>query len=71
MTMTPDEIIRELELLQDDPTMVTKSIYSPTASSYPDNQLPFTEIHLAYLRKNKHVDPAQYLSNLKIIIKQR
>ena len=69
--MTPEEIIHELKILQDDPTMVTKSIYSPTATDYPDSRLPFAEIHLAYLRKNKHVDPMQYLSNLRIIIKQR
>lgn len=69
--MTSEEIIHELKRLQDDPTMVTKSIYSPTANDHPNNQLPFIEIHLAYLRKNKHVNPAQYLSNLEIIIKRR
>ncbi len=69
--MTTEEIITKLELLQNDPTMTTKSIYSPTACDYPDNQLPFVQIHLAYLRKNKHVDASRYISNLEIMIKKR
>lgn len=69
--MTADEVTAKLEQLQNDPTMVTKSMYSPTATDYPDNQLPFAQIHLAYLRKNKHVNPAQYISNLEIMIKKR
>lgn len=69
--MTTEEISTKLEELQNDPTMVTKSMYSPTAMEYPDSQLPFVQIHLAYLRKNKHVNPAQYISNLEIMIKKR
>lgn len=66
------EAIRErLIEMQDNPRMVTKSMYSPTAGEYPDSQLPFVEIHLAYLRKNKLVDPAKYISNLEIMITQR
>lgn len=69
--MTTEEITTKLVQLQDDPTMVTNSMYSPSASDYPENQLPFVEIHLGYLRKNKHVNPEQYISNLRIIIKKR
>ncbi len=69
--MTLDEISAKLEALQNDPGMVTKSMYSPSAIEYPDNRLPFVQIHLAYLRKNKHVNPAQYISNLEIMIKKR
>ncbi len=69
--MTIDEISAKLEALQNDPDMVTKSMYSPSACDYPDNRLPFVQIHLAYLRKNKHVNPAQYISNLEIMIKKR
>lgn len=69
--MTLEEITAKLEELQADPVMVTKSIYSPTAGDYPDNQLPFVEVHLAYLRKNKHVKASQYISNLEIMITKR
>ena len=70
-SMTHEEVIFELKKLQDDPTMTTKSIYSPLANEYPENQLPFVEVHMNYLRKNKGTDPAQYLSNLRIMIKKR
>jgi len=70
-SMSLEEITAKLQLLQDDPKMNTKSMYSPTANDYPGNQLPFAEIHLAYLRKNKQVNPAQYISNLEIMIKRR
>ena len=69
--MTLGEITMKLEQMQSDPTMVTKGIYSPNATDYPDNQLPFVEIHLAYLRKHHSVNPSHYLSNLQIMIKQR
>lgn len=69
--MTPEEITRKLEKLQNDPTMTTNSIYSPSATEYAGNQLPFVQIHLAYLRKNKHVNASRYISNLEIMIKKR
>lgn len=69
--MTIEEITTKLEQLQSNPKMVTKSAYSPSAVDYPDNKLPFVQIHLAYLRKHHQVNPAHYLSNLEIMIKQR
>lgn len=66
-----DIIRKQLTDMQNNPRMVTKSMYSPGATDYPDNRLPFVEIHLAYLRKNKLVDPAKYISNLEIMITQR
>lgn len=71
LPMTLDEARTLLLKMQDNPRMVTKSIYSPTATDYPDCQLPFVEIHLAYLRKNKLVNPSQYISNLAIMVTQR
>lgn len=69
--MTPDEVRTVLLEMQQDPTMVTESKYSPTATEYVGGQMPFVEIHLAYLRKNKLVNPSQYISNLAIMIKRR
>lgn len=66
-----DQARERLVEMQDNPRMVTKSMYSPTATDYTDNRLPFVEVHLAYLRKNKLVDPAKYISNLGIMITQR
>ena len=70
-SMTTEEIVAKLEQLQSDPSMTTKSIYSPAATEYPNNQLPFVQVHLAYLRKSKHVNASHYISNLMIMIKKR
>lgn len=69
--MTLDEVKEKLQSYEDDPTMTTPGRYSPSATEYPDSILPFSEIHLAYLRKNKSVNPAHYLSNLELMIKIR
>jgi hypothetical protein len=69
--MTTDEVKAKLQSLQDDPTMKTVSKYSPTAPEWPDNRLPFVEIHLAYLRTHKLVNPIHYISNLELMIKKR
>lgn len=69
--MNTDEITTRLEAFEADPNMITESIYSPSASEYDDHRLPFTEVHLGYLRKHKAVDPGSYLSNLEIMITKR
>jgi len=69
--MTIEEVTIKLQSLQDDPTMKTVSKYSPTAAQWRGNRLPFVEIHLAYLRTHKLVNPAHYISNLELMIKKR
>ncbi|HEU4830785.1 MAG TPA: hypothetical protein VFS65_01270 [Candidatus Saccharimonadales bacterium] len=69
--MSLEEITAKLKQLEADPGMNTKGMYSPTAVDYPGNILPFSEIHLAYLRKNKLANPAHYISNLELMIKIR
>lgn len=67
--MTIEEAEAKLLSLEADPNMKTAGRYSPTATEWPDNILPFSKIHLAYLTKNKLVNPAHYLSNLELMIK--
>lgn len=69
--MTLEEARTQLQSFEDDPTMNTVGRYSPTAHAWPGSILPFSEIHLAYLKKNKAVNPAHYLSNLALMIKIR
>lgn len=69
--MTLEEIKEKLRSLEADPTMKTIGRYSPAAIEWPDKTMPFSEIHLAYLRKNKTVNPVQYISNLELMIKIR
>ena len=69
--MSLDAIKARLLTAEADPTMKTVGRYSPSATQWPGNIMPFSEIHLAYLAKNKGVNPAQYLSNLELMIKIR
>lgn len=69
--MTLDEAKAKLLAYEADETMNTCGRYSPSATEWPDNVMPFSEIHIAYLTKNKTVDPAHYLSNLELMIKVR
>ena len=66
-----DEAAVQLRILKKDPTMNTIGAYSPTAIDFPDQIRPFSEVHLEYLRKNKHVNPDHYISNLRIMLKKR
>jgi hypothetical protein len=69
--VTDEEVTTKLLSLQNDPAFKTVSKYSPTAVDWPDNQMPFVEIHLAYLRTHKLVNPTHYISNLELMIKKR
>lgn len=69
--MTHDEIKAELEALASDPNMITESFYSPAATEWPDNRLPFVEHHLAHLLSHKLTNPRTYLSNLRLMIIKR
>ncbi len=69
--MTKEEIREELKELENNPNMITKSFYSPTAVEWPDNRLPFVEYHMAHLTNHKLTDPRNYLSNLKLMIIKR
>ena len=68
--MSLEEIKEKLLSFENDPNMNTEGRYSPAAVDWPDSILPFSEIHLAYLRKNKAVNPAHYLSNLELMIRK-
>ncbi len=70
-TMSEEEIITRLKVLENDPSMKSESIYSPAATEWPDSRLPFIERHLAYLRAHKTVNPEHYISNLALMIKKR
>lgn len=68
----PEPEIREiLQTMADDIVYNTKPGYSIDSETYPDNKVPFIETHLNYLKKNPHVDPEQYLGNLRIMLKVR
>jgi len=69
--MTMEDITAELQALVDDPTMITNTGFSPNTELWPDNRVPFVEMHLSYIRAHKNVNPQDYLSNLRLMIKKR
>lgn len=69
--MSLEEIRTKLKKLEEDPTMQTRDAYTPKLEAWPDGRMPFAEVHLNYLRTHKHVNPAQYISNLELMIKKR
>ena len=70
-TITQDEVAARLNELLADPNMITLDAYSPDTEAFPDNRISFVDQHLRYLRTHKNVDPANYLSNLELMIKKR
>lgn len=68
--MRPEEIVSKLNQFVANPEMITLDAYSPDTETYPDNRISFVDQHLRYLRTHKNVDPAQYISNLELMIKK-
>jgi hypothetical protein len=69
-----EEIARitdELKKIEADVTFHTNSSYSANTGSYPDNLIPFVQKHMLYLTEHPFVNPDQYLSNLRLMIKVR
>lgn len=68
-----DGNIREkLKAMEHNPELhITTSSFSSNAELYPDGQIPFVEKHIAYLLDHPKVDPDQYLSNLRLMLKKR
>jgi len=68
-----DNQVREKLLeMEHNPLLNTRaSSYSANAALYPDGQIPFVEKHIAYLMDHPKVDHAQYLANLRLMLKVR
>lgn len=70
-TKMADESLIILQDMERDPSLITKDAYTPNVALYPDGRMPFVDIHMAYLKSHKQVDPKHYLSNLRLMIKIR
>lgn len=49
----------------------TASTYTARSAQYPDGKMPFVDKHIAYLLSHPKLDPDQYLSNLRLMLKTR
>lgn len=61
------DIIAALRGMEEDENYNTPSKYSPNKDLYPNNKIPFSLLHIAYLRKYPDINPHQYLQNLRLI----
>jgi hypothetical protein len=69
--MQEEEIIAALKDMVLDPGMITKPSFRANTILWPDNKIPFTEAHLAYLKNHPDIDPKHYLSNLRLMIRKK
>ncbi|MFA5003790.1 MAG: hypothetical protein WC498_00735 [Candidatus Saccharimonadales bacterium] len=60
-----------LRQMEQDGAYNTESSYSPNSMLYPDNQMPFSQKHIAYLKAHPKLDPVHYLANLRLMIRRR
>lgn len=67
--MTEQEVADALQEMQDDPALITVSAFTTNSEAWPDNQMPFVQYHLNYLRTHKLARPQGYLSNLRIMLR--
>lgn len=68
-----DANVREkLQAMEQNPLLnVSPPSFSANVELYPDGQIPFVEKHIAYLLDHPAVNPDQYLSNLRLMLKKR
>lgn len=64
-------LIAELKAMVKDGQYMTDSTYISNTDAYPNNQLPFIDKHIEYVRTHPSVDIDMYLSNLRLMTKIR
>lgn len=70
-TETSVRVKKTLQMMASDSTYMTEPSYSANTTLYPDNQMPFVNKHMEYLRTHPATDPEQYLSNLRLMTRVR
>lgn len=60
-----------LHLMSTDTKYNTRSSYIASGVDYPDNMIPFVDKHMNYLNTHPSLDPTQYLSNLRLMMRIR
>lgn len=68
--VSEDEITTALRSLQRSSLYLTEPTYRGNAEKWPNNQMSFIDFHLSYLKIHPTLDPRQYISNLKLILKK-
>lgn len=69
--MEDTEIVTALEAMEEDKTLVTKSAYRANPDVWPGNRASFKQTHLAYLKSHPALNPSHYLSNLRLMLRNK
>ncbi len=64
-------ILEALEAMLADDAYHTDPSYSANTVLHSDNQVSFVDKHMSYLRDHPTVDPKQYVSNLRLMMRKR
>jgi len=65
------EIERVLQMMENDILYNTGPSYSANSELYPDNLIPFVRKHMNYLHAHPNTDAAHYLSNLRLMTRNK
>lgn len=69
-TLEDGNVRQKLMDMERNPLLNTNiSSYTANTKLYPDSQVPFVEKHIAYLMEHPGLNPEQYLSNLRLRLK--
>jgi hypothetical protein len=68
--ITEEEVKIALEKMVKDPCMITKPGFRANKELWPNQKIPFVQMHLEYLKKRPQINPEHYLSNLKLMIRK-
>ncbi len=66
-----NETQSELEMMVDNVIYNTQPSFSANTDQYPNNEIPFIDKHMQYLRTHKGIDPRHYIANLRLMTRKR
>jgi hypothetical protein len=67
--VSEDEIVTALKIMESSSNYLTKPNYRGTSERWTDNYVSFVEYHMNYLRIHPSLNPEQYISNLRLILR--
>jgi hypothetical protein len=65
------EVRKVLIKMAADPVFNTEASYSANTEVYPDNQIPFVNKHMEYLRTHPAINPRHYIANLRLMTRRK
>lgn len=64
-----EEIIAALSSMEQNPKYLTKPNYRGASERWTDNYISFVDYHINYLKIHPSLNPEQYISNLRLVLR--